>query len=79
MLLFIFCVMEIIRELLNIDQVWYSKRLLTYLQVLFESSFLVTKHVSMLMVRCFEVMLGETLDNSVQNSVVFLHSNILIN
>jgi hypothetical protein len=50
-------------------EVWYSERSYTYLKVLFES-FCLTKLLSMVMVRSFEVMFGQTLNHSAQNSVI---------
>jgi hypothetical protein len=39
------------------NELWYSKRSWTYLQVLFESLFCLTQFLNMTMVRNFEVML----------------------
>jgi hypothetical protein len=40
------------------NEVWYSRRSWTYLQVLFYSLFCLNKLLNMAMVRNFEVMLG---------------------
>jgi hypothetical protein len=39
------------------NELWYSMRSRTYLQVLFESLFCLTQFLNMVMVRNFEVML----------------------
>jgi hypothetical protein len=53
-----------------INAVWYSRSLWTYIQVLFESLFCFIKLLHIVMVQNFEVMLGQTLNHSVLNSVV---------
>jgi hypothetical protein len=40
------------------NELWYSKRSWTYLQVLFESLFCLMQFLNMATVRNFEVMLG---------------------
>jgi hypothetical protein len=40
------------------NELWYSKRSWTYLQVLFESLFCLMQFLNMVMVQNFEVMLG---------------------
>jgi hypothetical protein len=47
----------------------YSKESWTHLQVSFESLFGLTRRLSIVMARNFEVMLGQMLNRSVQNSV----------
>jgi hypothetical protein len=59
MLKFIVCFAETTHEPLHLDELWYSKRSWTYLQVLIESLFCLTQFLlNMTMVRNFEVMLG---------------------
>jgi hypothetical protein len=48
----------------------YGKRSWKYVQVLFELLFCLTKFLNVAMVRNFEVVLGQTLKHSVQNSVI---------
>jgi hypothetical protein len=43
------------------NEVWYSKRSWTYVQVLFESLFSLTKLLNIAMVHNFEVTLGQML------------------
>jgi hypothetical protein len=57
--------MEATHEPLPLTDVLCSKRSYTYIQVLFESLFYLTKLLNMFMVQNFEVMLGQTLNHSV--------------
>jgi hypothetical protein len=51
------------------NEVGYSESLWVYLEVLFESFYL-TKLLNMAVVRNIEVILGQTLNHSVQSSVL---------
>jgi hypothetical protein len=62
----VFCFVEITGALTHIDEIWYSKRLWTYLQVLFESLSCLTKLLSIAMVRNFEVGLLQTRKHCVE-------------
>jgi hypothetical protein len=59
-----------VRKFMNrctyINKIWYNKRSWTYLQVLFEWLFYLTKLLNTTMVRKFEVMLRLTLNHSVE-------------
>jgi hypothetical protein len=54
--------METTYEPLHSDNVLYSERSLTYLQVLFESLFSLPEILNMAVVRHIDVMLGQTLN-----------------
>jgi hypothetical protein len=53
--------MELTYEPLHLDKVWHSKRLWTYLQVLFQS-FCLMKLLNVVILPDFEVMLEQTLN-----------------
>jgi hypothetical protein len=52
------------------NEAWYSQRSQTCLQVLCQSVFCFMELLSMAMMRNFKVMLGQTRNRSVRNSVL---------
>jgi hypothetical protein len=69
MLKFTFYFTDTIHELLHLDEVLYSERARTYLQLLC-ASFSLTELLSKTVVRNFDVMLGQALNHFEYNSVI---------